>query len=134
MPLVEAGHECGSEHGNIRPAPRPFRIAECGQGLTPRAKKKDAQQAIAEDVASFAKQEVQGLEMLQVHAEQKMQQGIEDTARVVGGEERARLNGNDDQPQDCGGPGLEKMVTVGAQARSGPVGNEEYAGEETFRG
>jgi hypothetical protein len=65
--------------------------------------------------------EVPVLELKMVNAENKMQQGIEKAAGVVRREIGGRLNGNDDQPQNGGDPGLEHMVTIGAQAGRQPI-------------
>src|SRR5258708_33815984 len=53
-------------------------------------------------------------------AEEKMEYGIKNSAGVVRRKPRARLNADDDQPQDGGDPGLQNMVTVGAQASAAP--------------
>src|SRR5580692_912707 len=46
-----------------------------------------------------------------------MQQRIENPAGVVGGEQGAEFDGDDDQPEDGGDPGLEYFVSIGPQAR-----------------
>ena len=65
-----------------------------------------------------------------------MQQGIENAAGVVGGEIRARLDGDDDQPQDGGDPGFQNMVTVGlkrvgAQSRDPTLRKREGVGHRS---
>lgn len=44
-----------------------------------------------------------------------MQQGVENSARVVGGEQRAGFNGNDNEPENRGDPRLQKIVPVAVQ-------------------
>src|ERR1700693_4019639 len=45
-----------------------------------------------------------------------MQQRIENAAGVLGREHGAGFNGNKDQPEDRGNPGLQKIALVGVQA------------------
>ena len=54
-----------------------------------------------------------------VDSEEEMDQGIKNAAGIVSGEIAGGLNGNDDQPQDCGDPGLQDLVSVRAQAGRG---------------
>lgn len=121
MPLVKTGYQRGSKHRDARPPRRPLWISECRQSFAPRAEQENAQQSVAEDVAALADVEMPVLEAIPVHPEEKMQYGIKDAAGVVSGEIRSRFNGNDDQPQHGGDPGLENMVTVGGQASAAPA-------------
>ena len=106
VPLVEAGYESGAQDRDVRPARRPFRIRHGGQGGAPRAEKQDAQDGVADDVACLADVEVPIVKAFPVHTKEEMQQGIEDAASIVGREQGAGFNGNDDQPEDRGDPGF----------------------------
>jgi hypothetical protein len=50
-----------------------------------------------------------------------MQHGKKKAAGVVGGEISGRLNANHDQPQNCGDPGFEDLVAIGAQVSAEPI-------------
>ena len=76
MPLIETGNECSSQNCHRCPPGCPPHIPHRGQGCAPCAKKQDAQDGVADDVASFANEEVPLLEVRQVHTENEMQQGI----------------------------------------------------------
>jgi hypothetical protein len=51
-----------------------------------------------------------------VQAEQEMQDGVENPAGVVGGEQGAGFNSNDDQPEGGGDPCFQNIVLCGTQA------------------
>ena len=98
MPLIQSGDEGGSHDGDARPAQLPFHIFHRGQSCAPSAKQQDAKNAITDDVASFANVEMPAFEAESVDSEEKMQQGVEDAACVVGGKPCGRFDGDDDQP------------------------------------
>ena len=104
MPFVQTRHERGSEDCQGGPAQRPLGIVDRGQSFAPRAEQQNAQQSVAENMTAFANVEVPLLEVGVVDAKEKMQQGIEESAGVVGREPRGRFDGDDDQPQNCGDP------------------------------
>ena len=107
VPLVETGHQRGPQHCDIPPAEGPLGISEGGQGFSPRAEQKNAEQAVAEDVSALAHVEVPVLEVLRIDMpNRKCSSGIEKAAGVVGGEICGRFDRDDDQPQDCGDPGF----------------------------
>ena len=87
----------------------------CGQRGAPGAEKQEAQYAVADDVAGLANEEVPVLEVVPVHAEKEMQDGIENPAGVVGGEISGGFDGDDDQPQNRGDPSLQNIVAIGVQ-------------------
>ena len=68
-------------------------------------------------MARLANVEVPIVKAFPVEAEEKMQQGVENSARVAGGEQRAGFNGNDNEPEDRGDPRLQKIVPVAVQWR-----------------
>jgi len=116
VPFVQAGDQDGSQHRESRPAKSPSGAIDVRQSFAPGAEQQNAQHSIAEDVPALADVEVQMLEVPVVHPKQEMQQRIKHAAGVVGRGEVRRFNGDDDQPQDCGDPGLQNPVAVGAQA------------------
>jgi len=116
VPLVEAGDESGPENCDGRPARRPRHVAHRRQAGAPGAKKQDTQDAIANYMAGLADEEVPNLEPLPVHAEEKMQHGIKDAAGIAGGKQRRRFNGDEDEPENGGDPGLQDVVAIGVQA------------------
>ncbi len=67
-------------------------------------------------MAGLADEEVPNLEPLPVHAEEKMQHGIKDAAGIAGGKQRRRFNGDEDEPENGGDPGLQDVVAIGVQA------------------
>ena len=67
-------------------------------------------------MAAFTDVEMPVFEAGMAEAEEEMQYRIKDAARGVGGEIAGRFNGNHDQPENGGDPGLQDMVAVGAQA------------------
>lgn len=116
VPFVQARYQGGSEHCDVGPAQSPSRATGDRQRLTPGAEEQEAEQAVPEDVAAFANEEVPAQEVRPVQAEQEMQQRIEKPAGVVSGEPRGGLDGDDDQPQDRRDPGFENLMTIGVQA------------------
>ena len=116
MPFVEAGYNRGSQDGDGRPARRPFSVVHCGQSGAPGAEEQDAEDGVADDVASLANVEVPVIKSLPVHAEKKMQQGVENSAGVPGRQQGGGFDGDDDQPEDGSDPGLQKIALVGVQA------------------
>lgn len=116
MPLICACHQGCPQYGNVRPALCPARIARRWQRLSPRAEQKYAQQAVAKNVPTLAEVEVQVLESRVINFEKEMQQRIQDTARIVRRKPRGGFNRNDDQPQDCGDPRFQNLMTIVAQS------------------
>lgn len=101
MPFIEAGHQCSSQNRDVRPAHRPVRIQRSsrhGQGDAPRPEKENAQNAVANNVACFANVKVPVGEVEPVYPEQEVQHRIQNPAGILGGQQRARFNGDDDQP------------------------------------
>jgi hypothetical protein len=113
--FVEACDKSCAQNSDGCPAQRPLHIAHRGQGGAPRAKKQHAEDAIADDVACLANVEVPNIEALPVEAEEEMQQGIQNAAGVVRREQRTGFNGDKDEPQDRGDPGLQNVVAIGVQ-------------------
>ncbi len=111
MPLVEAGYDCRSENRDHRPAQSPPNIVHCGQGRMPGAEKKNAQNAITDDVAGLANVEMPEFEARPIHAKKKMQDRIKDPAGVMRREPRGRFNGDHDEPQNRGDPCLQNVMS-----------------------
>jgi len=120
VPLVQAGDECGSKHGDAGPSHRPLRISCYMHGFPPGAEQKEAKQPIAENVAALAYEKVPLFEVQRIDAKQKMQQRIKNPAGIVGRKPRGRLNRDDDQPQNCGDPRFESLMTVSSQLADAP--------------
>lgn len=116
MPLVEAGYERGSEKRERRPSQRPICKAHRSERCAPGAKKQNAQDRVADDMASLAHVEVPILKMFPIEVEKKMQQRVKKPACIVGGEQRAGFNGDDNQPEYRGSPRFQNFVTVGVQS------------------
>jgi len=116
VPLVEAGHKRGSEERDGGPAQRPLRPADCWQRGSPGAKQQDTHDGIAYDVACFSNIEMPLLKMIPAETKEKMQQGIENPAGVIRGEECCGFNRDDNEPKNRGDPGFQKMVPVGVQS------------------
>ena len=53
-----------------------------------------------------------------------MQQGIENAAGIAGGKQRAGFDGDEDEPENRGDPGLENIVAIGVQEGDVPEGFE----------
>jgi hypothetical protein len=117
VPFVEAGDECSSEDRDGGPAWNPFRAAHRGQGCAPGAEEQSAENCVSDDVAAFANVKVPGFETQAIDPEKKMQDGIKDAAGVVRRQQRARFDGDDDEPENRSDPRLENVVTVGVQMR-----------------
>ncbi len=117
MPLVETGDESGTQNCNGRPAQRPPHVSHCGQSGAPCSEKQDAQDAVTDDVASFANVVVPNLEAFPVHADEMLQQRIEKAASITGRKHGAGFNGDEDEPKNRGDPGLQNVVAIGVQAR-----------------
>jgi hypothetical protein len=121
VPLVEAGYENCAQDRDVGPAQRPVHMARCGQGGAPRAEEQEAQDGVADDVACLANIEMPNMKAGQVQAEEEMQQWIENPASVAGGEQGGRFNGDDNEPEDCGDPRLQKIAPVGVQSGRAPA-------------
>jgi hypothetical protein len=115
MPLVEAGDKCCHQDGDARPSHSPQRISECGESFAPRPIRQNTQDAVADDVATFANIKVPLMKVGPVQAEEPVQQWIENPAGICGRKQRTRFNGNNDHPKDRGDPCFEKIVLAGAQ-------------------
>lgn len=83
VPLVQAGYEGGAEHGEIGPAEGPLQVVGLRQRLAPCSKQEEAQQAIADDVAGFAKGKIKRLKVRLTDPKQVVQQRIQKSASVV---------------------------------------------------
>jgi hypothetical protein len=118
VPLIKAGHESRHQHRDAGPSHRPSRISRSREGFAPRTKRENAQDAVADHVSTFANVEVPNFETLPVHAKKIVEHWIEDPAGIAGGEQRGGLDGDDNQPQDRGDPGFEKIVPSGGQSRA----------------
>src|SRR5258706_2315103 len=68
-------------------------------------------------MARLADVEVPIVKAFPVQPEEVMQQGIQNSARIVGGEQGAGFNGNDNEPENRGDPRLQKTVPVAVQWR-----------------
>jgi len=68
-------------------------------------------------MASLAHVEVPILKVFPVEVEKKMQQRVKKPACIVGREQRAGFNCDDDKPENRGNPGLQNFVTVGVQSK-----------------
>ena len=112
MPLVKAGNQSGSQQRHAGPAYGPLRITLRGERRVPGAEQEDAQQAVSENMATFADEKVDVLEAEMADSEKVVQQRIQNAAGIVRGKPRARFDRNDDQPQDCGDPCLKDFVPI----------------------
>ena len=118
VPFVETGDENGSKNCDRCPTRRPLRVVHRRQRRAPGAEEQNAQDGVADDVAGFADEEVPNFEMIPVHAKQKMQQRIENPAGVVRRKQGAGLDGDKNEPEDRGDPGLQNVVAIGVQAHT----------------
>jgi len=132
MPLVKTRHQRGSQDGDSGPTQSPAFISQGRQRLAPGTEKKNAQQAVTENVAALANVEVPVLELAVVNAEEEVQQGIKKAAGVMRRKISARLNRDNDQPQNGGDPRLENMVAIRAQA--GQQSTPSFTEDEVPRG
>lgn len=121
VPLVQTGHQNGSQKRNAGPAPGPFGTINRGQGRSPGTKKKNTQDGVSDHMTTLANVEMPLVEPGPIQTKEVMQQGIENPAGVIRREQSARFNGNHNQPQDRGNPCLQNIVPVGVQAVRGPV-------------
>jgi hypothetical protein len=122
VPFIEARHKRGSQDGDGRPAQSPLNIFQYRQCCTPRAKKQNAENCIADEMSGFTNIKMPRFKLAIVNSKNKVQQRIENTACVVGGKQRRRFNGDDNQPQDREDPCFEGFVSGGIQARVRPKG------------
>jgi len=119
VPFVKTGNECGSQKRDDCPTRGPFHVAHGRQSGAPGAEEQDTQNRVADNVAGLADVEVPMMKLLPVQSKEKMQKRIKNPAGIVGGEQRARFDSDDDQPEGRGDPAFQKFVAVVAQARSG---------------
>jgi len=117
VPLVEAGHDRSPENRDGSPTHGPPGVVR-GQGFAPGAEEQRAQNRVADHMTALANIKVPVFKSLPVHAEEKMQQWIKNSAGVMGREQSTGLNGNDNEPQNRGDPRLQYMMRVAVQARS----------------
>ena len=66
-------------------------------------------------MSAFSDVEMPVGKALAAQSENCVQQRIENAAGVVGGEQGARLNGDDNQPENRSDPGFKNLVAVGVQ-------------------
>lgn len=112
VPFVEAGYDCGAQDSDASPAHRPPCMVDCREGCAPGAEEQNAQGCVADDMAGFANIKVPVVEALPIHPEKKMENGIENPARVIRRKQRGRFNSDDDKPENRGDPRFENIVPV----------------------
>ena len=115
MPLIEAGHDQGSNHSEASPTDRPPRVVQ-GERFAPRSEQQDAQQSVAEHMPSLAHVEVPMLEAGMAKTEQIVKQGKENPAGVMRREPFRRFDRDDDHPQDRSDPRFQNLMTILAQS------------------
>ena len=106
MPLVEGGNESSAQERDGRPSRRPPHTGHRRQCGTPGAEEQDAQDGIPHDVAGLAYVKVPVFKALPIHAEKKVQDGVENEAGVMGRKECAGFDGDENKPENRRDPGL----------------------------
>src|SRR5258708_2245784 len=82
-PLVESGHESRAKDRNVCPAKSPFRVIHHRQSGSPGAKQQNTQNRVTDDVPALANIEMPVLKAEPVHAEEEMEDRIQNPAGVV---------------------------------------------------
>ena len=85
MPFIEAGNDRGPKHRDTGPRQSPTPSTDRRQSLAPGAEEQDAEQAVAEDMASLADEEMPLLELRMIDVKQEVQQRVEKAAGIVRG-------------------------------------------------
>ncbi len=122
MPLVKTGDKRRHQHRDAGPAHRPQRISLCRESFAPGAKRQDTENAVADYVPTFADEKVPVFEALPIHAEEAMQERIENPAGIVGRQHGGGFNSDYNEPEDCGDPRLDKIAAMRVQAGGPPPG------------
>ena len=96
MPFVEASYQGRSKDSNACPAERPLRSSGRSQGAPKCPEQQNAKQAVTEDVSGLANVVMPDLECWMVHAEEEVQQRIQNPAGIGGRKIGRRFDRDDD--------------------------------------
>jgi hypothetical protein len=116
VPFVKAGNERGHTKSDTRPLNRPPRQARTSQRRSPGAEQEQAQHKIAGKVTQLAYIEMPCEKTDWIQAHQEMQNGIKNSAGVVGGSQIGGFASDQEEPQAGGNPGLQYLLLRGVHA------------------
>lgn len=110
VPFIQARDQGGAHDCNGRPAWSPWAAIHAGKSFPPGTKQQDAEERVSEDVSALAQESMPRFEAGVVNPKQKVQHRVKEAAGVLRRQIGRRLDGDDDEPQDQGDPGLQNMV------------------------